>query len=337
MRRFVRFLPALIACALASCSGGGGSSPASLQSVGGGGKSGGQGGGGPEPTPAPPSGAAPAVPASGTIYLGAFVHTGNGGDAADIAGLESQIGRRLALSLHYHGWTTTFPGGDERADAAAGRIPVISWNCGTSDAKVAAGIEDANIKSHADALRGFGKPVFLRYKWEMNRAGKGDGRQQCKNPATDTPEGYSSPTDFVAAWNHIRAIFVARGANNVAFLWNPSGESPNLSAPYYPGDASVDWVGIDEYDRSDKPFQNTYKLYSQVIAYHKPIVIAETAANPEYQTTFLAAAASALETVYPEVKGYIYFDAPGHFSWTLTPAGVTAFAAMGRDQYLSAP
>lgn len=347
MRSFVALLAVVGFATLAACSGGGSSAPAAGGSPvtpsgpgdsGGAGGGGGTGGGGIGNSVPASLAQPPQIPAAGSIYLGAFVNPVHAGtDAGNIAQLESQIGRHLALSLHYYGWDGPFPGRNEAADSAAGRIPVISWNCGVTNAAVASGSQDATIIAHAVALRAYGKPVFLRYMWEMNNPISLGGRPQCVDPATDGASGFFSPAEFVAAWNHIRAIFVAQGATNVAFLWNPGGGEKASTAAYYPGSGSVDWVGFDDYDRGNESFQATYGIYASLVSYAKPIMIAETGANPAYQPTFFAAAAPALQTYFSAVKGYVYFDAPGNFSWNFTPAGLTAFATMSHDTYFSAP
>ncbi|MBD5654654.1 MAG: hypothetical protein IAI50_05675, partial [Candidatus Eremiobacteraeota bacterium] len=220
------------------------------------------------------AGGTPLVPTQG-IYIGAFANTGAGlTDEQGMSALEAAIGRTLALSMHYYGWTDTFPSSNEAQDAQVGRIPVLSWNCGPANSSIAAGAEDANIIAHADALRAFGKPVFLRYQWEMNFPAIANKRTSCYDPATDNTGGVFSPAEFIAAWNHIHAIFVARGATNVAFLWNPGGAGPINAALYYPGASTVDWVGIDEYDRFNVPFANVFSIYPAVVGYRKPILIA---------------------------------------------------------------
>lgn len=315
---------ALLVPFLTACSGGGGFP---------GGSPGNENGGGPPPVHF--SGNPPLVPSQG-IYLGAFVNDGSGASQEQmLAGLEKQIGRTFALSMHYYGWQSNFPTGAEAVDAQVGRIPVISWNCGVSNASVAAGRQDANIAAHADALKAYGGPVFLRYQWEMNLPVTANSRAQCYDPVTDLPGGSFSPTQFIAAWNHIHAIFVAHGANNVAFLWNPSGGGENALA-YYPDPSTVDWAGIDQYDRTNVPFADVYTLYGSIAALHKPILIAETGASPTYQPVFFAGAAVALQTLFPAVKGFMYFDGAGNDDWRLTPAGIAALATVARDPYLAA-
>ncbi len=325
--RFLRLLAAACLAVVTACSGGGASSQSSF-------------------APAPPLGAAPGIPGtspagpnlvppSGSIYLGAFVNAGGGGsDAARIAAFETQVGRTMALSLHYYGWTSNWPGADENADARAGRIPVISWNCGVPNAAVASGTQDANVAARAAAVKAYGRPIFVRYQWEFNLPAD-DPRQPCYDPATDAADRTFSPTEFVAAWQHIRSIFARVGATNAVWLWNPSGAVPN-AALYYPGADQVDWVGIDQYDRSDESFAATYWGYPALAAFGKPMLITETGALPENQVSFLQAAAPTLMTQMPAVKGFIYFDASGHVDWRLTPAGIAAFAAMARNPYLGA-
>ena len=315
-------LSCVLATLVTACSGGGGATPDSIARA--------------LPTPAVHfSGNPPLVP-SPDIYLGAFANTGAGSsDELMLATLESEIGRTFALSMHYRGWTSNFPAQAEVADAQAGRIPVISWDCGVPNAQVASGSQDANIAARADALRAYAGPVFLRYQWEMNLPVSANPRAGCYDPNTDGTNGFFSPTEFVAAWNHIHAIFVAHGATNVAFLWNPGGGGDD-PGPYYPGSATVDWVGIDQYDRNDEPFADVFDIYPKVAGYDKPILIAETGASPTYQPIFFAGAVTALKTLFPAVKGFMYFDAAGKVDWRLSSPGIAAFAAVARDPYLSA-
>ncbi len=315
----------LLAATVAGCGGGGGGGSTTS--------------GGSLP-PVTPSGPNFLVPAAGSIYLGAFVNTAGTtvpSTAPMLATFEQQIGRKMQLSMHYHGWNEQFPNADEADDAANGRTPVISWNCGASNAQVANGSQDAIIAHHADALAAYGRPVFLRYMWEMNLPDTANNRLQCYDPGTDVAGGLFSPTEFIAAWQHIRGIFASRGVTNVAWVWNPDGNPNYPFAPYYPGGSQTDWVGIDQYDVSSLAFADTFLAYGQITGYGKPILIGETGAHPALQPAFLAAAATTLQTTYPQVKGFMYFDAAGSFDdWRLTPAGIAAFGAMAANPYFSA-
>src|SRR5207249_4332973 len=111
----------------------------------------------------------------------------------------------------------------ERWDISMGRIPLISW-AGTNTKQVAAGKNDTLFAQRADAIKALGAPVFLRWFWEM------DGiRASKKNTAI-------SPTDYIAAWRHIHALFDAHGVTNVVWVWCPVslGFYHKTAQPFYP-------------------------------------------------------------------------------------------------------
>jgi hypothetical protein len=316
----VRLLACVFVFALAACSGGGG-------------------GGTPAPTPTPT--APPAnliVPPAGTIYLGAYVNTSGAPVAliSDLTSFEAQVGRKMVLTEHYYGFYSSFPTAAETEDLSEGRVPIESWGCQPSNAQIAAGSADAAILARAQALRAFGKPIFLRYEWEMNVPTTATYRSACYDPATDEPNGVLSPVEFIAAWQHIHTIFATAGANNVIFLWNPAGATNGT--PYYPGDAVVDWVGFDRYDTLGNTFEQTYVLpYAQLSLLGKPMMIAETGAFAPYQSTFFAAAAATLQSSFPQVRAWVYFDANGtNKDWEITGSGLQAFATMGAQPYFAA-
>jgi len=149
----------------------------------------------------------------------------------------------------------------------------------------------------------------------------------------------AAQTNFVKAWRQIRKIFDANGAANVIWLWNPGAgndSAPGQSAGgytdgFYPGDTLVDWIGIDAYNRQDDTFADTYTVdpsygYPNMAAHSKPLLIGETGAyftNEAHQITFFDAAAGSLQTNFPQLLGFMYFDANGNDDWSLTVAGAT--------------
>jgi hypothetical protein len=196
---------------------------------------------------------APLLPPAGTIYFGAFVNflktlppfeqqTGE---------FEQEIGRHLAIHGEYYKWGQNFPGAPEVNDYLNGRVPVISWDCGATDYAIENGQQDAEIIKRAQAVKAYGYPIFLRWFWEMNLPYKDEDRPSCVDPSRDTG-GVFNPTDFIAAWQHIHAIFVAQGATNAVWLWCPSGNVTIPPLEYYPGAAYTDWVGFDHYDVTGK-------------------------------------------------------------------------------------
>jgi hypothetical protein len=298
------------------------------------------------PQPAPVPGAAPTgplVPPVGQQYVGAYVNPtsgpGVGGGPTGVAAFESAIGRKLAYDLHFQGWTTAFGPSSMADDAANGRVPLIALNCGDSDARVAAGADDATINAQAAAAKAFGHPIFLRYFWEFNLPDTAPGRAPCYDPATDLPNGKFSPTNFIAAWRHMHQLYVAAGATNVIWVWDESGGGPT-PAEYYPGADVVDWVGLDYYDRIDDPFlTNDSPFLNDTAQYNKPIMICETAANADYQAQYFPQIVAGLTQTYPLVKAISFFDSKGGVTtgdWSLTPAGIAGFTAMGQTAAFSA-
>ncbi|MBD5655688.1 MAG: hypothetical protein IAI50_11005 [Candidatus Eremiobacteraeota bacterium] len=194
-----------------------------------------------QPLPAPiPQPSAPLVPAMGQTYIGAYVDpnkTGNGPTA--VATFESQIGRKLAYDLHYIGFTAPFVGSNTNDDLANGRAPLIAWNCGDTNANVAAGKDDAMLQATAAGAAAYGHPIFVRFLWEMNLPLQGQ-RGQCYDPNTDLPNHVLSPARFIAAWRHIHSIFVAAHATNVIWVWNESGSGANPAGTI---PATTSWIG----------------------------------------------------------------------------------------------
>ncbi len=303
------------------------------------------GGGGGTAAPPPPSTPAPlstpivaglALPPAGTIYVGGYINTSGLPHAygpSITASFETQIGRKLAIDLVYHDFITKFPGRGGLDDYANGRIPLYSWNCGISNAQVAAGAADTTLRLQASAIAAYGWPIFVRYMWDMNLTSAYLSRASCFDGRTDGPNNFFSPTEYIAAWNHIRQIFREAGAVNAVWVWTISPAGTNAQQ-YYPGDSQVDWVGMDSYDLTNGSFGATIApMYGVLAAYNKPIMISETGASATNQTAFFSEAAPALQTQFPAVKAFVYYDAIGAQDWRITPASLSAFSAFANVPY----
>ena len=321
------------------------------------------------PTPTPvtnsctvPSGSSNVPVPSNCAYFGAWVNpTGGGTSPASVSSytttLESQIGRKLALHMHYYGWGTasatpgqsipSFPDQAELDDATAGRTPVITWACGGLNTTVATAsptvdVADYNlIVATAQAVKAFGRPILLRWNWEMNL----NSGTKCMGSGTAAQQA----AGYGAAWQNIYTIFNAQGVTNVSWLWNPAGAAADPDAsPFYPGNGYVDWIGFDGYDKVTAYdfgaiFNHFYQEYSPN---QKPFLIGETGECPTLQQAYLQDATAEIagrsntgNYSFPLVKGFMYFDSPGQFggcTWNFDAEGTTGFAAMGTDSYFAA-
>jgi hypothetical protein len=305
----------------------------------------------------PPQASRLIVPATGA-YFGAYVNPVTSSpyptppaDESQLKTFEGQVGRTMALTQHYYAWTDPFPGAAVAVDYSEGRVPIESWGCGDTDAHVAAGDDDNTILiPQALKLKALGKPIFLRWFWDMNTPSTANFRAQCYDSATDAPGGVFSPTEYIAAWQHIWTVFQQQGATNVIFVWAPSSVIGVPSgSPYYPGAGFVDWIGLDRFDYQNVSFAQTYATaYSQLSGFVKPIMIAETGAlGPEQQSYFDPPSGpsdvTTLQTQLPFVKAYVYFDAvynnylgASHADYILTnPTAPGNFATFGANPFFA--
>lgn len=165
--------------------------------------------------------------------------------------------------------------------ASNGSVPMITWVPENRDAgsdqspytlaNIAAGADDSVVNQWAQQLKAYGGTVLLRFAHEMN--GMWFPWSQ-------------HPRDYVAAWRHIHDIFVADGATNVKWVWCPNTQWNAKSdfAPYFPGNAYVDWVALDSYNKAANGGWLWFsKLFDVGSSYHtitsltnKPLMIAET-------------------------------------------------------------
>ncbi len=183
-----------------------------------------------------------------------------------------------------------FPGAKFNAAEAdqairLGALPLIQLNPRTvTMAQIASGVEDGAIKSYAQAVAKFRCYVVLSFGHEMN--------------GWWYPWGlpYTPPSVFKAAWRRIHNIFAHVGADNVIWSWDPShqydqvapGKVASPASEWYPGNAYVDWVGVDGYLGQDRngQLQNFEEIFShqlasiESVAKNKLIYVAETGVAP---------------------------------------------------------
>lgn len=340
------------------------------------------------------------------IYLGAQVNPSyppGGGTFADqeaeTEGLETDIGRPLALHMEYRSWSDllkpSYNGNlmndpEFAGDIAHGRVPVISLRCldNINNAnydlyQIAQGDANSDLAKIRTALLtlkypdGTPYPVMLRYFWEFNLNAADMGNENENGGCFVQPShagGESLPTQFINAWGvvHQQLLGNATPLPDITFVWNPNvQDSANLDPSpvgfdaYFP-EGQVDWIGADGYSEvpTNPPnplsFTGVFNGFMTDILGNSqygqlPILIGETGSCTTYpypydQADYIEAAQNALETQslspsYARVRGLMYFDAQGMYSyqgtacdWSLdgppqSPAvtGLAAFRALGGD------
>lgn len=247
---------------------------------------------------------APQVPDHGA-YFGAWVRPQTYTETAQttaIDGLEAQLGRRLDIVHTYLTWQGVFPTASDLTSIRAGSMLLLSW-AGTDSSAVISGAADSVIRQRALAIKAIGKPIFLEWRWEMDR------------PNLSSTVG--SPAEFIAAWKHVRAIFAQEKVDNVAWVWCPTAkgfEPGGNAAAYYPGDSQVNWICADAY-----PGAGPYRSFSEVVQpflswaslHRKPVMIGEYGVPQSYPPSqrgqWLRAAAQTVQDD-PQIKALVYFD-----------------------------
>lgn len=230
-----------------------------------------------------------ATPVDGVLQ-GAFV--GDGPDRATlrrrIDAFEALAGKRLALVHVFIDATGGFPTDACDEIVAGGASPLLSVAFpGANLDPLLAGAYDQAFRDFAAAARRWGRPVLLRWGWEMNAGHPWSG---LRNGGAD-----GGPARFVAAWRRLRQL--AGGTANLVWVWCPDAwglgphETWNDPGAYYPGSAEVDWLGIDGYawpSSSGHPPMAIFNdetlaanLLSRYQAANKPIIVAETGADRE--------------------------------------------------------
>jgi endoglucanase len=211
------------------------------------------------------------------------------------------------------------------------------------------GSQDSLIRSTADRIRAFGHPLFYRLFWEMNGAWEPYNMTHASTPGT-----HDGPRKFIAAWRRIHDIFRRAGATNAAFVWCPNAADVprtrvNHWRRYYPGDAYVDWVCADGYNRGTSHPWSSWESFRQVFLAvysdfpRKPFMVGETGSVEQGgdKAQWIRDAEATLKRSMPRVKAVVWFSrgpsaqSPEDWRIETSPSATAAFRAMGADSYFN--
>lgn len=284
------------------------------------------------------------VPSTGA-YIGMLTSMPGLSNSESMARRESQFSRTFAIDSRYFDWGDGFPASSQTWDAAGGRIPMITWWWPQHYSDITDGSQDSYIRARAQAVKAFGSPVFLRPAAEMN----GDWFDW------GGAENGEDTAGFIRAWRRIHDIFASEGADNVSWVWSPNSESSpggwassswNNWRNYYPGDAYVDWVGIDGYNWGSLPGGDGWLPVGGIMtpvfddyASRKPIMIAETGSTESGgdKAQWIGGLGTWVKA-HPAVKAVVWFDrtytSTGH-DWAIdtSSASTAAFGRLAADPY----
>lgn len=246
-------------------------------------------------------GGGPVPATTGRAMLGSYLALSGRSLSKSLALRRGQLGREQRIVHLFYGWTERMP----RSVPEIGRSTLmISWH-GTRIASVNNGSQDSRIAAAAKNLAAYGKPMLLRWAWEMNGDWfEWDGTHNGKDPA-----GYAK------AFRRIHKIFRDNGADNVAFVWSPNWNSGpdvawNQMERYYPGDAYVDWVGVSAYNFGGESPATLLKHVVSAYGKRRPVILTETAAiehGGRSKAAWIEALAGYVRRT-PAVGAVVWFD-----------------------------
>jgi mannan endo-1,4-beta-mannosidase len=219
-------------------------------------------------------GAQESLPAGLASYLGVY-ETGPPHTYKPVEEFTNAVGRQPNLVGYYGGWWEPFQTSFARTVYRHGATTILQWDpTRASVSMIAAGQDDAYLRSFADSVRDFGHPVVIGFGHEMNADWYSWG------------SGHLPAATFVAAWRHIVTLFRRQGADNVTWLWTIQADEHGTGpiASWWPGSQYVTWVGIDGYYYF--PYETFTSIFGQTISQVRtftgqPVLLSETAVGPE--------------------------------------------------------
>jgi hypothetical protein len=178
-------------------------------------------------------------------------------------GIETQMGRRMGVRNRHYSWNASVAtiGQRWRDDSRGGSVPMVSLGGqGYSMSlvrEIAAGRHDVYWRSLFSAISG--TPGLFRPWMEMNGS---------HNPYSGDPAAWK------AMWTHVRALAGSVAGLDVKWIFCPQAADPQQVWPdYWPGDAQVDWMGVDLY-RHVWSFADPWRKWA--ILHRKPFSVCES-------------------------------------------------------------
>lgn len=283
----------------------------------------------------------------GLIALGAYLPGAPSGPTI-IDSYTTLVGQAPAIVMWYQDWSgpyNTFYTAGAEAIRVRSAMPVISWEPnGLTLASIAGGTHDAYIRAWTHAAAVWGYPLYVRPMYEMN------GNWASWSPGVNG----NTSAEFIAAWRRIVDLARAEGATNIRWVWAPNVDdgNPNLTpmGDIWPGDAWVDWLGLDGYNWGSLPSGNGWETFTHVFqtlggSYTiitglsaKPLMISETACTEVAgdKAAWITSAFTTEIPAMPRIRAVTWFNANKETDWRVnsSTSALAAFqAAAGSATY----
>lgn len=199
-----------------------------------------------------------------------------------VASLRQHLDRHVDVVDFYTDWGAPFPKGPLNRIVATGAIPEVTWEpwifqLGVHQnsfplSSITAGKFDSYIEGWAKAAKAWGGTLLVRFAHEMN----GYWYPWCVGQNGNTA------ADYVAAYRHVFGLM--SDVRNLRWIWSPNvllpGQTAKTLAALYPGNAYVNYVGIDGYNFGTSSAKLRWLTPDQVFAATVNAVKAITRTEP---------------------------------------------------------
>ena len=278
-------------------------------------------------TAAPP--AAVSGPAPTGKYLGVAA-PGSPKSYAPVAAFAALTGAKPDIAEYYSAWWEPFSSAFATTALRHGSYVLVDINPDVPLGKITAGAYDGYLRSFAESVKAFGRPVIISFAHEPDGPWWAWG---------DTRIGAAT---YVKAWRHVVDVFRAEGATNATWLWTVvvTPESAAALKALYPGDAYINWVGLNGYfTHPTLTYTSTFgPTMAKIRTFTaKPLLISETGVPSRNGAAVAGQVASLFEGAKdsPGVIGFVWFDyaqkgAPENWDLADDPAALAAFRAAVR-------
>jgi beta-mannanase len=271
--------------------------------------------------------------------------------AAALAHFRGEAGASARIAMYYQDWNPNWSTAllDPKVVEpiyATGAVPMISWTPLRSSRdlhhqaayqlrRITRGAFDPYLRRAAGEAAKLQRLVLINLAPEMNGGWFNYGAGVNGNTAHE----------FIAMWRHVVTVFRRAGASNVRWVWSPNVYGKNTVhpfAPYYPGDAWVDLVGLDGYnwghswktswESFDSIFDHSYTAMTRLT--RKPMIISETASAERGgdKARWVGDIGVALRNRMPRVRAIVWFDRVKERDWKIdsSPGAQSAFRLLVR-------
>jgi len=306
-------------------------------------------GGGLDAPPPIPDAAADAMPPAHGALIGSFVGALPENQTDDqseqmFVTQEELVGRAYAIDNRFYDDKTEWVNDRTKWDIEHHLIPLITWMPYAPLADYVSGKQDALVVAEAQKAKALGVQVLMRWGHEMN--GNWYPWSASNNGSNDAAAAL-----YVQAYQHVHDLFVSQGATNVVWIWcinvaDVPAAPWNHWSKYYPGDAYVDWVGLDAYNWGTSSSCCIWQSFSDLVvapyqdyAGKKPMMLPETASAEVGgdKGAWITAMHQGLKTTFTGIKAVVWFDINKETDWRIasSPAALAAYRAMALDPYFS--